>query len=89
MNQRIDELQRQREELAREIRLRDTEDAICHICNNHDDIADGPVRWVRCDDCFLWFHLVCLRLADDPPKQKWRCEPCVESRKVLNSDSSD
>lgn len=53
--------------------------------------AGDEVNWVQCDTCELWFHLLCVGLADDEvnDEEDYMCFKCKSKPHLLIASTDD
>ena len=57
----------------------DETDAICGKCQQ----SDQDNKWVGCDECKLWFHYRCIKIAhayQDVKYMSWLCQQCAQKK---------
>lgn len=49
----------------------------CQLCKNVD-----TMDMVQCDLCDLWFHFVCVGVAEDVAHREWTCKCCIDIQRA-------
>jgi hypothetical protein len=52
--------------------------------NNNNNNTETKTKWIQCEECWSWFHGLCLKLIVENYRQvEWLCAACTTARPGL------